>query len=180
MSCCLYLTSDFYIPNYNHSPYLLWYLMITGAEPATWMLLWSCETLTTHLFISCFPTGLCFKVSGLHKIPQRPAFILFSSINNLLLLCFSLQSKEKPILYIKIERSVAERSVMAFSGARSILPSSGRGIAEHKQFLPVHPPPLLGPCVREGDGVTGPQLCLSRRPHCPRLGEFVSWAVSLF
>lgn len=122
--------------------------------------------------------GLCFKVSGLHKIPQRPAFSLFSSINNLLLLCFSLQSKEKHILYIKIERSIAERSVMAFSGAQSILSGSKRGLTGHKQFLPVHPPPLLRPCVREGVGVTGPQLCLSRCPYCPSLREFVSRAVS--
>lgn len=103
-----------------------------------------------HLSIAHFPVGLCFKVSGLHKIPQRPVFSLFSGINNLLLLCFSLQSKEKPILYIKIERRVAERSVMAFSGAQSILSRSEWGLIAHKQFLPIHPPPLLRPWVRWG------------------------------
>jgi len=90
-----------------------------------------------HLSIAHFPVGLCFKVSGLHKIPQRPAFSLFSSINNLLLLCFSLQSKEKPILYIKIEHSIAERSVFYYSGAQSILPSSERGLAGHKLYIPL-------------------------------------------
>lgn len=100
-----------------------------------------------HLSIAHFPVRLCFKVSGLHKMPQRPAFSLFSSINNLLLLCFSLQSKEKPILYIKIERSVSERSVTAFSGAQSSLSSSRKGLTGRKQFLPVHHPPhLKTPC----------------------------------
>lgn len=109
--------------------------MVAGAEPGTWMLLWRCKTLTVPLSIAHFPVGLCFKVSGLHKIPQRPAFSLFSRINNLLLLCFSLQSKEKPILYIKIEHSIAEKSVMAFSGSQSILSCSGRGLTGHKPCI---------------------------------------------
>lgn len=119
----------------NHSLYLPWYLMVAGAEPGTRMLLWRCKTLTMPLSIAHFPVGLCFKVSGLHKIPQRPAFSLFSRINNLLLLCFSLQSKEKPTLYIKIEHSIAERSVMAFSGAQSILSCSRRGLTGHKPYI---------------------------------------------
>lgn len=113
--------------------------MGAGAEPGTWMLLWRCKTFTVPLSIAHFPVGLCFKVSGLHKIPPRPTFSLFSRINNLLLLCFSLQSKEKPILFIKIEHSIAERSVMAFSGARSILSCSRRGLTGHK--------PCISPCA---------------------------------
>lgn len=162
----------------NHSPCLPWYLMVAGAEPGTRMLLWRCKTLTMPLSIAHFPVGLCFKVSGLHKIPQRPAFSLFSRINNLLLLCFSLQSKEKPILYIKIEHSIAERSVMDFSGAQSILSCSRRGLTGHKPYIsPCTSPsfitntPLLWPSVGEGEEVTGPQLCLCCWPNCPRLGE---------
>lgn len=117
--------------------------MVTGAEPGIWMLLWRCKTLTMPLSIAHFPAGLCFKVSGLHKIPQRPAFSLFSRINNLLLLCFSLQSKEKPILHIKIEHSIAERSVMAFSGAQSILSCSGRGLTGLMPCTSSHTSPSL-------------------------------------
>lgn len=102
--------------------------------------------------------GLLFKVSGLYKIPQRPAFSLFSSINNLLLLCFSLQTKEKPILHIKIESSIAERAVMA----QSILSSSGRGLTRCKQPLNPHPPPVLRPFAWRRWGQQLPFL-----PHCP-------------
>lgn len=153
MPCYLYLRMDFCIPNCNH----LWYLMLTGAVPATWMLLWRCKTLTTHFSVAHFPTGLLFKVSGLCKIPQRPAFSLFSSINNLLLLCFSLQTKEKPILHIKIESSIAERAVMA----QSILSSSGRGLTRCKQPLNPQPPPVLRPFAWRRWGQQPPFLPVS-------------------
>lgn len=102
--------------------------------------------------------GLLFKVSGLYKIPQRPAFSLFSSINNLLLLCFSLQTKEKPILHIKIESSIAERAVMA----QSILSSSGRGSHEvQAASQPASPSCLETFCLAEMGSAASISACLT-------------------